>query len=224
MSRPWHRDRPDDFRRFKEDLRTKYPDLSVMEDGDCVLVQGGFPIIHEGEEIDRFQIKISVPREFPKRVPGVRELAGRVPLKNPDWHTYDNGCSCLQVPEEWLINPHHDSLIAFLDGPVRNYFIAHALAEEGLGRPLGERPHGVAGLWEAYGEMVGSTVPATIRGYLQCLAGDRLRGHWECPCGSGRKLRNCHMSHLAELKKKIEPYIAKSALVRLDRHVEKRQG
>lgn len=221
MNRVWHRAQPDDFRRFKEELRAKYPDLSVIESGDLLLVQGGFPIIHEGEEIDRFQIRILVPPEFPKAVPVVREAGGRVPQGNPDWHTFSNGISCLQVPEEWLINPKHDSLIAFLDGPVRNYFIAHALAEEGVVRPMGERPHGAAGLWEAYGEMVGSNVPGTIQGFLECLAGERLRGHWQCPCRSGKTLRNCHMSHLFKLKTKIEPFVAKAALARLNQHAKK---
>jgi hypothetical protein len=221
MKQAWQRRRPDDFRRFKEELRTKYPDLLVIEEAGFVLVRGGFPIVHEGSEIDRFQIQMIVSPEFPKAVPCVRELANRVPLKNSDWHTYENGGLCLLVPEEWLINPQHDSLIAFLDGPVRNYFIAHALAEEGVQRPMGERLHGAAGLWEAYGEMVGSNTPTTIRGYLECLAGEQLRGHWECPCGSGKKLRNCHMSYLAELKEKIQPYVAKSALARLDRYVNK---
>jgi hypothetical protein len=224
MNGVWHRRQPDAFAQLNGDLHKKYPDLSAVLAGDFVQIQGGFPVVHEGVEIDRFQIRVVVPPEFPRRVPVVFELGGRVPLQNPEWHTYHNGGLCLIVPEEWLINPQHASLIAFLDGPVRNYFIAHALAEEGLGRPMGERPHGDAGLWEAYGEMVGSNEHRAIQGFLECLAGERLRGHWDCPCGSGKKLRNCHMPYLFELQKKIKPYVAESALMRLKKRTIKKEA
>lgn len=222
MSGVWHKNQLDAFDQFKRDLQKKYPDLCVQKIGDFAQIQGGFPVVQDGLEIDRFQIRVIIPPGFPKCVPAIFELGGRVPQNNPAWHTYDNGGLCLMVPEEWLINPQHDSLMAFLDGPVRNYFIAHALAEGGMGRPMGERPHFGAGLWEAYGEMVGSKDHATIQGYLECLAGERLRGHWVCPCGSGKKLRNCHMPYLFQLRKQIEPYVAESALTRLKKHEKKK--
>lgn len=217
MSGLWHKKRPELLKQFKEHLQSKYPDLGVLERGDVVIIQGGFPVMHEGVELDRFQIRVEVPPNFPRRIPSVSELAGRVPRNDPSWHTFDGGSLCLMVPEEWMIRPDCDSLMAFFEDPIRNYFLAHSLAEEGRGRPMGERPHFAAGLWEAYGEMVGSTDRKTIEGFLNCLAGKKIRGHWYCPCGSGRRTRNCHLTYLLKLKKQIKPWIARSALDRLRR-------
>lgn len=215
MNRPWHKKHPDRLNLLKQELEKNYPDLNVFSDDDVIQLRGGFPVIHEGIELDRFQIQIIIPPDFPRSIAIVKELEGRVPSKNPDWHAYASGTLCVIVPEEWLINAQSDSLIAFLDGPLRNYFIAHALAEAGIKRPMGERSHGVQGLWEAYGEMVGTTEPLTIQRYLKCLSIAQARGHLDCPCGSGKRLRKCHMPDIMKLKKTIHPHVAKSALKRL---------
>ena len=54
---------------------------------------------------------------------------------------------------------------------------------------MGHGPH-AKGLLEAYGDMVGSTDPVAIRRYLDYLGRDEVKGHWDCPCGSGQRLRN----------------------------------
>jgi hypothetical protein len=224
MSGPWHKREPTLLQQLKQELERGYQDLGVLADGDCVYLRGSFPIIHQEIELDRFQIEVKIPQDFPKNIPLVKDLGGRVPLNNPDWHTYDSGFLCVIVPEEWLITPQSGSVVAFLDGPVRNFFIAHALAEAGIKRPMGERPHFVAGLWEAYGEMVGSNEPSVIQRYLRCLSREQTRGHWDCPCGSGKKLRNCHVFEVAKLQKKIPPHVAKSALKRLHTHTKGQHG
>ena len=114
MGGPWHKRQPALLEQLRQQLEVRYPDLCVLLKGDLVYLRGGFPIIHEGIELDRFQIEVTIPPTFPSCIPIVRELEGRVPLNNPDWHTYDNGSLCVIVPEEWMINPQCDSIIAFL--------------------------------------------------------------------------------------------------------------
>ena len=79
-------------------------------------------------------------------------------------------------------------------------------------------------IWEAYGEMVGSNQPSVIQEYLRCLTEEQIRGHWDCPCGSGKKLRNCHILDVATLQKRIPPHVAKSALKRLHTHTKGQVG
>jgi hypothetical protein len=215
MKIPWCKRDPSHVDHLKAELKKKYPDLRVIVQGDLVFLIGSFPILHDGIELDRFQIMVQIAGNFPESIPIVRETGGRVP-NSPDWHTYDKGALCVMVPEEWLANPESGSIMAFLDGPVRNYFLGHTLAESGLQRPMGERSHGSRGLLEAYGEMVGSAEPISIRKYLAFLSKDRVKGHWDCPCGSGNKLRKCHMNHFLNLQKKISSKIARMALKRLE--------
>jgi hypothetical protein len=202
------------LQQLRDQLERTYPDLRVTIQGDLVWLEGSFPVVHDGVELDRFQTKVGIPEEFPEKIPVAWETNGRVPI-SADWHTYDKGALCVIVPEEWLVREESCSILAFLDGPLRNYFLGHLLAESGQQRTMGERSHGLPGLYEAYGEMVGSTEPATTRKFLECLSKDRIKGHWDCPCGSGKRLRKCHMVHLLALRSKICPRIAKMALKRL---------
>jgi hypothetical protein len=67
--------------------------------------------------------------------------------------------------------------------------------------------------------MVGSTEPVAIRTYLDYLGKDEVKGHWECPCGSGQRLRNCHADYLRILHGRIPRWVARSAADRLRRQV-----
>jgi len=40
---------------------------------------------------------------------------------------------------------------------------------------------------------------------VQLLLGSELKGHWQCPCGSGKRLRKCHLQALIELRSKEIP-------------------
>ena len=65
--------------------------------------------------------------------------------------------------------------------------------------------------------MVGSTDPLATRSYLEYLGKDEVKGHWECPCGSGQRLRNCHADHLRTLQGPVPAWVARSAVDRLRR-------
>jgi uncharacterized protein YchJ len=53
--------------------------------------------------------------------------------------------------------------------------------------------------------MVGTTDRHVIRRYIEALAAPEMKRHWLCPCGSGRKIRQCHDPLFADLRKKIRP-------------------
>jgi hypothetical protein len=211
---PWHREEPNVVEHLRADLARKYPDLHLSLDGDVGYLRGTFPVIHDGVELDRFTVEIRIPEAFPREIPIVFEKAHRIP-HDVDWHTFQSGNLCVIVPEEWFLNPHSDSLIAYLDGPLRNYFINHALAEAGQPRPMGARDHGAPGLFEAYGEIVGTTNHSAIVKYLDYCTAKKLKLHWKCPCGSGRRVSICHLGKVIELRKRVPRWIAEKALNRL---------
>jgi hypothetical protein len=39
--------------------------------------------------------------------------------------------------------------------------------------------------------------------YLDYLAAKKVKGHWPCPCRSGKKLRDCHSYQIKELRNNI---------------------
>lgn len=200
------------------EIEMKYPDLTVGKSGTKVYIRGAFPIVHEGRVLDRYQIEIEWS-DSDIDVPLVRETAGRIPWI-ADRHMSQGGLACLFVPEEWLMRPREERvLIRYLDGPVRNFFLWQSLVEQGESAPWGERAHGVPGLIEAYGDMLEMEGESAIRQCLEYLSKEEVKGHWACPCGSGKRIRHCHREHLRNLRSRIPRHIARLALKRLTKPV-----
>jgi hypothetical protein len=196
------------------EIASRFPDLTVTRNGSKLHIRGAFPVLFEGTVLDRYQIEIEWS-ESDSEVPVLCETGGRIPWTD-DRHMSLGGKACLFVPEEWLLRPRSARTIScYLDGPVHNYFLWQSLFECGKSPPWGERSHGVPGLIEAYGEMLGVQGEATIRRSLVYLSRERLKGHWTCPCGSQRRMRDCHLEKFRKLKNKIPSRLAKLALKRL---------
>ncbi len=104
-----------------------------------------------------------------------------------------------------------------MEGPIKNFLVGQSMFEATGNWPFGERPHGFEGLVQGYGDLFGSTEPAVILSYLRYLALKAPKGHWGCPCGGGRKVRQCsHQEQLAALRSRVPPMIAARALKRFE--------
>ena len=104
----------------------------------------------------------------------------------------------------------------FLDGPLRNYLLGNTLVEMGEPWPFGEWSHGSQGVREFYGELLGTTDSTVIARYLAYLGKPILRGHWSCPCGSRKKVRDCHLQALRTLRTQVPAEVARAALASFD--------
>lgn len=212
---------PLDTQELQRQLEEKYPDLRVLYEGTRLLVRGSFPVLFEHDVVDRFQIEVEIHPDFPNETPRVWELGGRIP-RIVDRHTYTNGGSCLLVPEEWLVRPCEErTLLSFFEGPVHNYFLYQCFAELGMDWPHGERPHGFKGVLEAFSELLGIEDPVQLLNFLKLLTHEQIKGHWDCPCGSGKILRRCHIERIRELQKRIAPSIALKSIERIVREYQR---
>jgi len=215
MKKPWHRENPGLLTKTQAEIGAEYPDLGFFVENDIVHVRGSFPVVHEGKILDRYQIDLTLANDWPDSFPALREIAGRIPLVAARHMNLADGTACTIVPEEWLVNPHRDSLVSFLQGPVHNFFLGQSLVELGEPWPFGERPHYKPGLLECYGELLDCKEEPAIQRYLEYLSRKEVKGHWECPCGSGSRLRKCHLDHLLAVRRKISPSVAAQALKRI---------
>lgn len=55
----------------------------------------------------------------------------------------------------------------------------------------------------------------TVSRFLYVLSKLNVKGHWDCPCGSGLKIRRCCQARIADLRRKIPSGIARRARERL---------
>jgi hypothetical protein len=213
MTGAWFEQTPALLEEVRRAIAADQADLRATIVEGAVQVRGSYAVRDGGVVLDRYQVEIRFPRDYPKTVPVVEEIGGRIP-RITDRHISADGTACLLVPEEWLLAG-DQSFRAFLDGPVKNFFLGQLLVEAGKPWPFGERSHGYDGLIESYMELLGITDRTRVIAYFDCLRRKALKGHFDCPCGSNKRLRNCHRAQLQALAKSIPPHIAQQAYDRL---------
>lgn len=203
-------------------LRDNYPSLCLTNVGRYPVIRGSFPVRLDRKVLDRFLIEFILLRHFPKNVPLVREMGGRIP-KIADRHVYEGDALCLFLPEErakyW---PEGSSFLDFLTGPVNDFFLSQLYFERHGKWSFGERRHGALGIIDYYAEELGTNNLQVIARCLEYLSAPQPKGHWLCFCGSGKKLRHCHFGKISELHQKIQPAIAANSLTYI-RQLIKRQ-
>ncbi|MFA4974270.1 MAG: SEC-C domain-containing protein [bacterium] len=198
--------------RLKNEVAQAFPELIASEEAGHLRFKGPFRIEYEGRRLDTYEIEIDLPQDYPDSQPIVRESAGRIP-RAPDRHVNSDGALCICLPEEyWLHGFAERPLIDYISGPVRTYLLGNSLVELGAGWPHGEWAHGSEGLLQFYQEHLGPIDGRILRGYLDYLARPEVRGHWLCPCGSGKVVRKCHMPALRRLRDRIPPSVAAKSL------------
>ena len=194
-------------------VQDKQPDLRLVMEGHTPSFRGSFQLANDGVAFDRFLIRITFPNGL-LELPRIEEIGGRIP-RHVDRHVYADGAICTEVPELTLLRGGY-SLVSYLDGPVRNYFLGQLLVEQGQKWPFGEWGHGKPGLLQAYGAVLGIEDEEQIRLFLGCLGRERVKGHWPCPCSSGKRIRDCHLTTIRRLQDVVSPPIARRALARLN--------
>lgn len=212
MGKPWHEANPSLLREIRDGLAHHYSTLHLHESSSGVVVRGTFPVESDGKVLERFHVEIVFPPHYPKGIPDVIETRSRIPRKD-DRHMGATGVACLFVPEEYRLKyPKGQPFLDFLRGPVRDYFLAQLEFERSGKWPFGQRSHREAGRLEFYQELLGVPDSRVIRKYLACIAVKDLKGHLSCPCGSGKRVRDCHWSDLQKLRAKIPRRFAQEGL------------
>lgn len=216
MSQPWHRAYPALFDKERAEVEAAYPNLHFHVVNDNVLVRGTFPIAFERKGLDGYLIEIELSRDYPKSIPIVRETGGRIP-RTADRHMNPaDGTACILLPDErWNVWPHGSTLLQFLDVPVRNFFLGQSLVELGDPWPFGQWGHGANGIREYYAQLLGADDIRVVTGYLDCLSKKKIKGHWPCPCRSGKRLRDCHSTLVQDLATKIARQVAAQSFEKL---------
>lgn len=210
----WHERDPVEFARTRAELEAEFPYLFVTVNDGRTVLRGELPIVVDGRVVDVFEIEVMVPPAGPRsEIPIVREIRGRIP-RHRDRHVDERtGNACLCVNDEyWFKHPHGMDLVEFLRGPVTSYFIAQLSYELGNGWPFGERGHGADGIVEFYMPILGASDLPTVRRYLKVISAKKVRPHWLCPCGSGKRVWMCHGALIQRLRARIPRSAASHSL------------
>ncbi len=185
------------------ELRQEYQGLTgLRETGNSVVVCGALPFeaSTDGHETiaDTFEIDLVVPDTYPGKLPWVLETSGRI--RGDYEHVYPDRKLCLAVPtEERLIFRRDPCLRGFVTNLLIPYCYGYCYWERHGVHPFGEREHGGAGIARFYMDRLGLADEMQALEVAFHLFQHGYRGHHDCPCGSGSKLRNCHGPAVLEL-------------------------
>ena len=87
-------------------LRLRQPNLHLLREDSGLVVRGMFAVLSpEGRTLDRYKISIELPADYPRSLPVVRELGGRI-SHEPDCHVEPDGRACILLPDDrWRCFP-----------------------------------------------------------------------------------------------------------------------
>ena len=176
------------------ELVRHYPNLSVLDvNNHCIRLQGDIEIYRTaaGFTLDHsYKIEVRVPVDSTD-LPVVIDLNGYIDSSYP--HRYRSGELCLEtdaIIRFRFINGFN--LIEWFDEYVETYFFSYEYFKRYGTFPFGERPHGLEGVMSTYQDLFHEQDLNTVAALLRYAADEKYRGHIDCPCGSGQKLRRCH--------------------------------
>jgi hypothetical protein len=214
VTEAWHERKPDLVREIVDTLREHFPNLNLfLEDGRAE-IRGTFPVrAPDGRSLRDYRVAILLPSGYPRELPIVYEVGGRLPWTKERHVNEADGTACVLMPDErWKCFPENAPFLQYLTGPLHNFFLSQTVFEETGKWPFGEWSHGEHGFLEYCQEILGSDDPGIVRRYLVLLAKNNLKKHYDCPCGSGRRIRHCCEMRMLELRRRVSVRTAISAL------------
>lgn len=151
---------------------------------------------------DAFQVEIAVPAGFPKELPVVKEVGGRIP---DNYHRNSDGGLCLGSPTQQLLAfVSTPTLPSFVERCVIPYLYGFVYQARHGKMPFGELSHGMKGIRQDYVGLFGvdSESAAIEMVYLTSLK-KRAANKRPCPCGSGKRLGKCHNRKVNHLRSQL---------------------
>lgn len=198
---------------FEKAISFKQPFLEIKEDKEYIYALGDYIVSdghHNDGPIKTFSILLAVPRSFPREEPVVLETSEFIP-RIADRHMYPDGRCCTCVWPEWLAKTSSCSIEAFCNGPLNDFFVSQVYFEAKGCWPFGERSHGAEGIAEAINNVLGLSLNLQQAiDYSQVLSAKALKGHWSCPCGSQKRLRDCCQEQVRSLHRRTSSVYMKA--------------
>lgn len=198
----WHLWNPDFFEKEKLSTIKAYPKLKYFITNNLVKLQGELEFTASFEDIeiiDSFSVSIDFPTNYPDTVPFTYETGDKIP---DDYHKNPNKSLCIAPPLDVIQKFSSDPCILnYINNLLIPYLYRFSFIKKFGRAPFGEYAHGSLGLLEYYTEFLGSTNIQALCKMISIVLERSYRGHLLCPCGSKKKLRNCHGPKILELSK-----------------------
>lgn len=201
----WQNRIPDFYKQEISSIRRRFPDVEIKEKNGQVILAGIFPVGSEhGSTIRQYHMGIVFPRNYPKWIPATYMLEPDIP-RVADRHFYQNGQACLCLPHEVHgFFPDGINFNEYFDRLLKPWLIGQTGFDDKGYWPFTSRDHGMKGILQGFSELLKIDDPEDVlRFFYLLIRKNSAKGGTLCPCGSGRKLRDCHSELFKECREKI---------------------
>jgi len=204
----------DGLRRQIVELTSVYTDLTNIVEGDYgVILSGSLPFEAPSDGLETitesFEIELTIPHDFPDALPQAKETAGRIEAEYD--HRNPGGTLCLAVPvEQRRIFLEQPTLLGFVDRLVIPYLYGYCFWRIHGRHPFGEAAHGHQGILLHYMAVLSLKDEVAALAAICFLFERGYRGHHDCPCRSGLRVRACHGPALLALHQSHSPVTLRS--------------
>lgn len=151
-----------------------------------------------------FEIKIHF---FNNKLPKVWEVSNKI--RKSYEHIYDDRSLCLATDLEQELYLKTHTIVEWIREYVEKYFVSYIYYKRYGVFPFGEHSHGKKGIYEFIKIHYKMNNLIEAKKIYEYVCTKKYRGHLDCPCGSGKKIRNCHGKLILELLNSDEIEILK---------------
>jgi hypothetical protein len=175
-----------------------YPKLSYTRNDPqkCWVISGELDICDTtGMYWDSFKIAIAVGQPYPAKVPDVFELSNIIP-RTKEWHISAHGECCLDIPHNLRLSFQRGMRLAgFMSEKVYPYFANQLHRLAGHDYAGSEYGHHFDGVIQYYKDELNIVTPKQAISFIKAVLVKNVPGRNEnCLCGSGRKMKKCHLT------------------------------
>jgi hypothetical protein len=187
----------------------KQPGLRIVPGASDLVLRGRLAftaqILGKAQISDCYQIEFRIPETFPRKVPGVFETGGRIPLS---YHHLQDGSLCLGSETRLrLMLSEASSLVGFIDRCLIPYLYRFSYQETHGEAPFEDLEHGVSGIREDLRQLLGVERVVEVLPFIRLLGMRKRHANKErCPCDSGDRVGRCHHRRLNRLRKRLGRY------------------
>ena len=213
------------------ELTKQYPDLKTTKSSpEVIRLRGNIWINRSFLDftVDQtYGIEITIPLNTPA-LPSVKDIGGSISDDYP--HRYLSGELCLET--ETIIRIRFIdgfNLTKWMDEFVEPYYFSYEYYRRYCVFPFGDRPHDLDGLIDSYRDIFQENDPVITWKLMQYCSMGKYRGHLPCPCGSGKRTRDCHGGNLLPIvsdprKKEIVKNNANTIIEEIIKHESARKN
>ncbi len=171
-----------------------YPRLTLFKKSNCVVLEGFLDftaVMPQYQAItDSYKVRIILSYNFPFTLPLVYELLGRTKSfhTNPVVETL-----CLGAPPKlFKLLSTNPSILYFIEQILIPFLYKASYSVKYRMIPGGDLVHGLEGIAQYYAEELNEDYDLILKFTQATDTGSIIKGHWICPCGSGKRVRDCH--------------------------------